>query len=338
MQPKTRMAIQLCLLIISSSTQLTAAASEDATNRFHPFATRDQNIFNLIHGQALPTEARLNKKTQSLWSSSLIITNALIIESNNNESIYLDYEAYRFNLAYQYGINDDWNLKIDVPLIYQSGGVFDSAIDRWHELWGLPRGNRPFVEHDHYNIQYGYQSRLLVNHDENSMTLGDLQIALARSLIENDHTAISLWASLKLPTGDEDNLTGNGATDFSAWLSLDQQLTDNWLVNLNAGAVVLGSDNYNNIPLSDNAFYGNITLGWLITDNIDLKLQLQGHTSYYDQSQLKILADTYFLSFGGSIKINQCNHLDIAMSEDIKVDASPDASLLINWRSYTSHC
>ena len=149
---------------------------------------------------------------------------------------------------------------------------------------------------------------------------------------------MSLWASLKLPTGDEDKLSSNGATDFSAWLALDQQLTDSWLINLNAGSVVLGNDNYKNMPLSDFALYGHIALGWLIADNIDLKLQLQGHTSYYDQSQLKILADTYFLTFGGSIKINQCNQLDIAMSEDIKIDASPDTSLLINWRSYTSHC
>ncbi|NOQ87476.1 MAG: hypothetical protein GQ550_01000, partial [Gammaproteobacteria bacterium] len=68
------------------------------------------------------------------------------------------------------------------------------------------------------------------------------------------------------------------------------------------------------------------------------KLQFQGHTSYYDQSQLTILGDTYFLTFGGTITINQCNQLDIAMSEDIKVNASPDASLVISWRSYTSHC
>ena len=331
-------ALWIYLLILIAPTQLIAATGDEVQTRFHPFATRDQNLFNLIHGQALPTDARLNKKTQSLWSSSLVITNTLNIESNSNERIYLDYEAYRFNLAYQYGINDNWNLKLDVPLIHQSGGIFDSAIDRWHEFWGLPQGNRPFVEHDQYDIQYDYQSQALVNLNEDSTTLGDVQIALARSIINNNHTAMSLWASLKLPTGDEDKLTSNGATDISAWLALDQQLTDSWIINLNAGSVVLGNDNYKNMPLSDFAFYGHITLGWLITDNIDLKLQLQGHTSYYDQSQLKILADTYFLTFGGSIKIDQCNQLDIAMSEDIKIDASPDTSLLINWRSYTSHC
>ena len=126
--------------------------------------------------------------------------------------------------------------------------------------------------------------------------------------------------------------------DLSAWLAMNQQLNDNWLVNLNAGAVVLGDNTYQGMPLSDYVLYGHVMLGWLITDTINLKVQLQGHTSYYDKSQLDILADTYFLTFGTSIKISSCQQLDFAISEDIKVDSSPDISLLINWRSYTSGC
>lgn len=335
MKQGIRKTVWLCLFSLIFSGQLQASPD---TADFHPFETRDQNLFNLIHGQALPTNARLNKKAQSSWSSSLIVSNTLNIESNINENIYLDYEAYRFNFSYQYGLNDDWNLKLDVPLIHQSGGGFDSAIDSWHAFWGLPRANRPFVEHNQYDIQYAYQSQTPVNLNGSSSTLGDIQIAIARSLIANSSTTMSLWTGLKLPTGDEDKLTSNGATDFSIWLALNQQLTNNWLINLNAGSVILGSDNYRNMPLSDFSFYGHIMLGWLVSDNINLKLQLQGHTGYYEQSQLKILSDTYFITFGGSIKINQCNQLDIAMSEDIKVDASPDASLLISWRSYTSAC
>ncbi|RKZ62066.1 MAG: hypothetical protein DRQ44_11315 [Gammaproteobacteria bacterium] len=333
-----RKAVWLCLLISLFPAHLIASTENDNQADFQPFETRDQNLFNLIHGQALPTNARLNSQSQGLWSSSLAITNTLNIQSNNNEDIYLDFEAYRFNFSYQYGLNDKWNLKLDVPLIYQSGGFFDSAIDSWHEFWGLPRANRPLVEDNQYDIQYAYQSQTLVDLNESSTTLGDIQLAIARSLIENNSTTMSLWASVKLPTGNEDKLTSNGATDLSAWLALNQQLSENWVINLNTGAVILGSNNYKNIPLSDYALYGHIMLGWLVTDNINLKLQLQGHSSYYEQSQLAILGNTYFLTFGGTLTLNQCNQLDFALSEDIKVEASPDASFLISWRSYTSGC
>ena len=325
----------LCLLILSFPSLL--IASPDSID-YNPFPTRDQNLFNLIHGQPLPTNARLSKKAQSQWSSSLAITNTLNFESSINENIYLDYEAYRFNLSYQYGLSELWNLKIDIPVIHQSGGNLDSSIDNWHEFFGLPRANRPFVDHDQYELLYENQTKPLLNLNEASTTLGDLQIAIARSIIEDNNSTLSFWTSLKLPTGDKNKLSSNGAADFSAWLALNQQLSEHWLINLNTGAVILGKDNYLNIPLSDYALYGHIMLGWLVTENINIKVQLQGHTSYYDQSQLKVLSDTYFLSFGTSIKINRCQLLNFAVSEDIKVDASPDASFLINWHSYPSRC
>lgn len=327
---RARTTVYLYLII---SFQVAAIASPSTTD-YNPFETRDQNLFNLIHGQALPTNAALLKKSHSAWSSSLNITNALNIESNSNESIYLDYESYRFNLSYQYGLSDDWDIKLDIPLLHQSGGMFDSAIDHWHELWGLPRANRPFVEHNQYGVRYSIQSQGMIDLNETSTTLGDIQIATALSLLDDKSTTVSIWGTIKLPTGDEEKLSGSGATDLSAWLALNQQLSDHWLINANTGVVILGDDNYKNIPLSEYALYGHVMLGWLVSDSINLKLQLQGHTSYYDRSQLIILGDTYLLNFGGTIKINQYHQLDIAISEDIKVDSSPDTSLIINWRYF----
>lgn len=322
----------LCLLLVGQPLQLRASSSDGG---FQPFETRDQNLLNLIHGQALPTDARLINKNHHRWSTSLIITNTLNSGSTADEDINLDYEAYRFNLSYQYGLDDDWNIKVDIPVIHQSAGFLDSTIDSWHTFFGLPRGNRPQVANDQYDIHYTYQTQTLIEVDEASTTLGDIQLAVAGSVIKESRTQLSLWAGLKLATGDSDKLSSNGATDLSAWLAWNRQLTASWLLNLNAGAVIPGASNYQGIPLSDHAFYGHIMLGWLATDNINIKVQLQGHTSYYDQSQLTILDDTYFLTFGGSVKINSCQWLDVAFNEDIKVDSSPDASLLLSWRGYS---
>lgn len=322
----------LCLCLILLPAQL--LASPQAKN-FQPFETRDQNLFNLLHGQALPSNAHLNKTGQSRWSNTLAITNAINIESNNNESIYLDYEAYRYNFSYQYGVNENWNIKLDIPLIHQTGGFLDSAINNWHDALNLPQSFRPLVEDDQYEVSYSYQNQSMIDLDESSTSLGDIQIALAHSLVESSETTMSVWGSLKLPTGDKEKLSGSGAADLSVWLALNQQLSEDWLINVNSGAVFLGKDKYQDIPLSDYALYGHVMLGWLVTDSIDLKVQLQGHSSYYDESELKILGGTYFLTFGTSINISECQQLDFAVSEDIKTDASPDATFLISWRGYS---
>jgi hypothetical protein len=308
---------------------------------FQPFEIRDQNLFNLIHGQSVPTDAALVPRSRARWSSSLIITNTTNIQSSNSrspgsEDIYLDYESWRINLGYQLGLNEDWNLRIDLPVVYQSGGIFDSSIDSWHQFFGLPRGQRPQVENNQYDIHYDIDSVSRINLTESSTSLGDLQLAAARRLIENENTQLSLWANIKLPTGDEDKLSSSGATDISAWLAMNHRLNQRWLLNLNGGSVIPGDDDYKNIPVSDYVLYGHAMLGWLLSDKFSLKAQFQGHSSYYEQSQLKILGDTYLLTLGTSIKINQCQHLDFAFTEDIKVDSSPDISLLINWRGQTT--
>jgi hypothetical protein len=336
----------VCLIYLALGFPAKLVAGSDYTAPgyldYTPFEIRDQNLFNLIHGQASPGNARLLGESQSLFGSSLVITNTLNVESINtathSEAIYLDYEAYRLNLSYQYAVSKRWNIKFEVPIIHQSGGIFDSAINDWHQFWGLPLGKRPLVENNQYDVRYAYQSQAAVQLNEASLSLADIQIASGHTLIDSSTTALSFWAALKLPTGNESKLSGSGATDISAWLAVNQQLASYWLINLNAGIVLPGDDSYQNIPLSDHVLYGHIMLAWLTTDSISLKLQLQGHTSYYDKSQLSILGDTLFLSFGGAYNISSCQQLDFAFSEDIIVDASPDASMLISWRSFLGQC
>jgi hypothetical protein len=313
-------------------------ASADYPIGFEPFSIRDQNMLNLLHGQALPTNASLIDSSDHKWNTSLIITNTLNTDSNSNEYIYLDYESYRLNLSYQYGFGENWNVKFDIPLVHTTGGVFDSAIDDWHAFFGLNRGNRPYADDNQLQVYYRYHDEALVDLDDSSTTLGDVQLAVARLLKEDNHSSMSFWAGIKLPTGDEDYLSGSGATDVSAWFAMNQAISQDWFLNFNAGAVFLGQDDFNGVPLADYTFYGHAMLNWLLIEGFSLKLQLQGHSSYYDESQLTILGDTAFLTFGGTIKINQCQQIDIAMSEDIIVDASPDASLIISWHHIPGAC
>lgn len=305
---------------------------------YSPFTTRDQNLFNMIHGQGLPTNAALLPASQSLWSTSLSIANAINIESPGDEYLYLDYESYRLNLSWQYGLNENWNIKLDVPLLYQSGGIFDTAIDQWHRLFGMPRGKRPYIENNQYRVSYSLAGDTLFEQDSGSFNPADIQLSAGRRLLKKTGSELSLWAGLKLPSGNEDRLSGSGTTDIAAWLALNRQLSDNWLLNANAGLVIPGQNSYRGMTVAGNVWYGHAMLGWLFNETVQLKLQLQGHTSYYPDSQTKILGDTVFVMFGGSININHCNRLDISVSEDILVDASPDISLLLNWRYYTSGC
>jgi hypothetical protein len=312
-----------CLLTLSAP--VFAAERQD----YQPFATRDQNLFNLVHGQPTPANAELLSRKTSELSTTLVIANTINIESDSDEDILIDYESYRLNLSYQYGLSDDWNLQIDLPVVHLTGGRFDSAIDSWHQFFGMPRGYRPSNPEGRYLIEYR-NPEVNFQLDEATTDIGDIQLTIGHQVFMYDDSALSLWGGIKLPTGNEDKLTGSGSADLSAWLGYNRELAQSWTINLNTGLVVTGGDDYKGMSLNDTALFGSAMINWRAWDPVSLKVQLQAHSSYYRDSNLRILSDAYILNFGGTIYLD-CSTVDIAFSEDIKVDASPDASFLISW-------
>ena len=69
-----------------------------------------------------------------------------------------------------------------------------------------------------------------------------------------------------------------------------------------------------------------------------LKLQLAGHTAYYQDTSLDFLDNALIIIFGGSINTGRCSTIDVGFSEDILAGTSPDIALLISWKSYFNEC
>ncbi len=321
---------------------ITFAQTNSVLADYSPFQTRDQNPFNLIQGQPLPVNAQLAVKNQLLWSSNLAITNTLNSQQTGNQSIKLDVESYRINIGLEYGLTNSWAVKINLPLIHKSGGLLDSSINDWHKFFSLPQGNRPTTANNQYQIQRIQNGSIVTRLQSADSGIGDLQLSLANQFYTAPKTRISLWTGLKLPTGSSAKLNGNGAIDASFWLALNHQFGQRWFFNTNTGFVlpaiiVTNSKTANNTGLSRQVLFGHVMLAWQALDGLDIKLQLEGHTSYYPDSGLRLLGSTYITTFGGTVHINQCNDIDIGVSEDVKVTASPDVSFLFSWR-YRNGC
>jgi len=304
---------------------------------FSPLPTRDQNPFNLIHGQPLPVAADVADKGQLHINSSLSITNTLNIEQVGNDSIFLDYESYQINLGLQYGLGKSWAVQMNLPIIHQGGGFLDSTINSWHDLFNLPQADRPNVADDQYRIQRVENNTSISDLQSESTRLGDLQLNLGNEFYQSEKTTLSLWAGLKLPTGDAKKLTSNDAIDLSLWLAANHQLSQNWYFNSNAGLVfpavyITGDKTRNNDALETQVVFGHAMLAWQLVEWLDLKIQVNGHTSYYENNSLRLLGSTYIGTFGASFHVNSCNDIDASFSEDIKVSASPDVSFMLNWR------
>jgi len=312
----------LCCLYLLSSPSIASQPE--------PFLTRNESPFSLIFGLPLASSAKLLNHKESRWISSLNISNTINSQSSNNENLFIDVETWNINFLYDYSFKENWMLRIQLPYIVHSAGMFDSAIDAYHQALGFPEGIRPSSPNDQINIDYNLGAQNLVNINNQQSALGDVSIQMAWQAQQSKQSALSYWLSLKLPSGDANKLTGSGAFDIATWAAMNYQLSHTrWLYG-QAGALYMGDSDLFKNNQKNVAAFGNAGIKFQPWDKIALKAQLDFHSAFYD-SNLEFLGDVLQLTFGGSYAINNKHTLDFAVAEDIKNSASPDVNFNISW-------
>lgn len=326
-----------CRYCIGAFLRLTFIASiaiSTPTSAAQPFLTQDQNPFSLIHGLPQAVAAQLPETDTGQWSLTLDVTNTLNGETNGSENLLLDFESYNLRFSWLYGLNENWALKIDIPLIYYGEGFLDNTIDSWHEFFHLPRADRPNVTDNQFQIFYDRNSQTLINLDTANSGLADIQIALGRNILKTQDSTLSAWISTDLATGDQASLRGNDSSDLSLWFAGDYQLNPKWSIDANIGILLPGEKQIFTLTVEDQVFYAYTGIQWQIHEIIDLRMQINGHTQFYSDSQLLLLGPAYNMVLGGRIHVSKCSDIDLAFSEDIQVGRTPDVSFLLSWKSH----
>ena len=304
---------------------------------FHPttyaefYLTRNQNPFTLFQGQPLPLSASRLSEGWHL-QQSLDISNSLNSQSDNSQNLLVDFESYYLNTRLTRALNKNWSLTLDIPMLHRGTGIFDSAIDSWHKALGLPRASRPNVANNQFAIRYSQNSIPQVQILQSSTELGDISANIGYHLKQSPGLQIVLWIGAELPSGNATQLAGNAHTDVSLTLAATLMPFPRWQIDMNLGVVAPGGNLIASNPTADNVWYAYLAADWQLIDWLQLRVQLESHQSYFVNSTLGLMDKANVIVFGGTININKCNLLDIGVSEDIDVGASPDISVLFSWR------
>ncbi|NOX75927.1 MAG: DUF3187 family protein, partial [Gammaproteobacteria bacterium] len=137
-----------------------------------------------------------------------------------------------------------------------------------------------------------------------------------------------LRAQLSLPTGDSAQLRGSGAPELALWLSANKAMR--WLalpVGWWGGGGVLLMGNGDVLPEQQRhaALFGSVGVGARVLPWMNLKLQLDFHGPLYDNSGLtQINSPAAQLVIGGDLLLGKNVTLELAVTEDVVVHASPD--------------
>ena len=282
------------------------------------FATRDQNP--ILQSIYLPTLATFNADNGWKIDHSLYITNTFQEESNDDESLLIDVENYRYELGLRYR-QDNWLARLDIPFVSNSGGRLDSTIEGWHDLFGLPNGDRDKYPQDDINVNYQQDGALEYNQDGSSSGLADIGIAIGYQADDS----LAYFVGIELPTGDADDFSGNEAVDSALWLTYQGGAGEKFGTFGLLGVSFPGDGGNLEGLMVKRIWAAQLGFDYLITPSIITTVQLDMHSRSIEDSDLDAFGNSLQAQFGlGFLNLIGEHRLDFFFSEDILVGSAPD--------------
>ena len=288
------------------------------------FATRNQNP--LLRGFYLPLPSDTRLDSGATLSATLQVSNTINVERNSHESLFVDGESDALDLTYENALTQRWRYRFSVPIIHDSGGILDSVVDTWHELFGLDRGNRPFHPKRQIDYFYSGQGKFDLNHPQTGF--GDIAADVGWYAVDDARRALSLWGGLKAPTGSVAHLTSDGAWDGALWAHTALRWPK-WQLAAELGVAQ---------PFGDELFAGTAhrTSGFArfavtraLAPAWSLRAQLDGQTGHVAGSDTRFLGPSLQLTLGAVRRLSSRWRIQMGFAEDAAVNTAPDITFFL---------
>ena len=277
----------------------------------------------------LPSQRTATTQTTGTYSLAMhsAIASHYTAETGVGEKINLDGETVRLALQARVGLWDSWDLQIEVPWLSHSGGSLDSAIDSWHDFWGMSDGGRSSAEHGILDFSY-YDPASRFSLTDDASGLGDISVSLSHAFYRDDNSAANVVAGYKFATGDEDEFLGSGEVDAYLALRISVAHLANLPLNWHGqiGYIYAGNSELLGPRQENNLWFAGLSMDWVVAPKFSLFAQLDMHAAPLD-SELTALGDEALLgTLGGRWRFANNWALDFSLIEDLLVETAPDVT------------
>lgn len=305
-----------------------------------PFDMKNQSPIVQIYGLPGIGTAVLFSPGRPEFRMTLDYSSNYVDDAKKGEHIVLDGETARITMGGRYGLTDKVECGVEIPYIIHGGGFLESFIIHYHDIFGFSQGGRDQAPRNHLRYLYTRGGMEKLNVDRSSDGLGDISLTAGLQIYHDKNEyprAVALRTSLKLPTGDSDQLHGSGSTDMAVWITAsdDYKLkAGHWTLFGAAGLMGMTDGKVIQEQQRNLVGFGTVGAGWSPLSWIAFKFQMNAHTPFYDDSDLKeVNANAVQLLIGGTLSLFQQTTLDIGVSEDLIIKTSPDVSFHFDLRT-----
>ena len=242
------LARSLCALLLSAwaagaQTEAPDEKAEEAdfdSSWRRPLGSRNQTPLALLFVYMTPDRAAAIGKGELDLDIVFDYSNIIQEQQTENEFLRFDLEYLRTLVALKRGFGSGFELGFSVPFYVYYGGFLDPIVSSFHEAFGLPNHLRGQTPYGLVDYEYRHGDEVILAGMSSFGAVGDITLDAKKMLYERSSRALSVRGTLKLPTGDPQNLSGSGATDFGLGVAFDR-IGPKYGVYLNANYHFLGT-------------------------------------------------------------------------------------------------
>ncbi len=270
---------RLLTIIVIFSTFASGTVFAREYDAFGPISLRTQNPVYLQSLGLTPTRAEVVPEGTFELRLDSAYSNIFERERNANAFLDLDMELLRMSLHTMYGLTDDFEIGIEIPLMHFNGGFLDSFIQSYHKFFGFPNGGRDQVPNNQFDYFLNQGGRQRFRYPSADLGLGDIVLHVKHQLTgqDSDWPALSIFAEFKFPTGRRCRGFGSGAFDFGFGTALEASYK-RIHGHFNAAYYVLGGNAYYEDLMRSEMFSYMIAGEVSLLPNWSVIVQLNGST------------------------------------------------------------
>ncbi len=255
------------------------------------------------------------------------IANNFQSENRQGTFVFLDGETYMASHRIRGVLNERWEWGAEIPYVAHTGGSLDGLVDEFHELFGLPDGERSLAPRGRLDYLVRSNGVVYADFNDSVQSLGDVRGFLGYQLFEQPGQAFAVRGQIKIPTGRVEDLSGSEGTDISLWGEYQHDVVSfplDFSLTLSGGISYLGEGELIPDEQVSWMWFGHLGVQIPLHPRVEFHAQLDAHTDVLETGN-PLIADGGILgTLGGRIGITERMWLDLAIIEDLENQSASD--------------
>ncbi len=240
---------------------------------------------------------------------------------------FFDGETYVGSYRLRGGFNERFEWGAEVPYVAHSGGSLDGVVDEFHELFGLPDGERSLASRGRLDYFLRSGPEVYADFSNSRHEIGDVRGFLGYQVFAEEMQALALRTQIKVPTGNVADLSGSEGWDFSVWGEYERGFVFSQRtirLTLGGGVSYLGEGELIPDAQEDWLWVGHLGVQIPLHPRVEFHAQIDAHTDVLDTGNPLVAEGGLLGTLGGRIGLTKRLWMDVGLIEDLENESASD--------------